>query len=119
MDQALGEYGLDQWFFYKSHVFDFPQNWKIMMDGLIDGYHVQFLHGATISPYFYPNMMGIEILGRNALWGNPRRKMQELIDNPQGEIPPLHRYAILGNLFVRSEELRVGKECVSTGRSQW
>src|SRR3546814_20596059 len=58
MDQALGEYGLDQWFFYKSHVFDFPQNWKIMMDGLIDGYHVQFLHGATISPYFYPNMMG-------------------------------------------------------------
>src|SRR3546814_17998424 len=26
--------------------------------------------------------------------------MQELIDNPQGEIPPLHRYAILGNLFV-------------------
>src|SRR3546814_209351 len=100
MDQALGEYGLDQWFFYKSHVFDFPQNWKIMMDGLIDGYHVQFLHGATISPYFYPNMMGIEILGRNALWGNPRRKMQELIDNPQGEIPPLHRYAILGNLFV-------------------
>src|SRR3546814_19326757 len=46
------------------------------------------------------NMMGIEILGRNALWGNPRRKMQELIDNPQGEIPPLHRYAILGNLFV-------------------
>src|SRR3546814_10925534 len=67
MDQALGEYGLDQWFFYKSHVFDFPQNWKIMMDGLIDGYHVQFLHGATISPSFYPNMMGIEILGRNAL----------------------------------------------------
>src|SRR3546814_19774800 len=49
MDQALGEYGLDQWFFYKSHVFDFPQHWKIMMDGLIDGYQVQFLHGATIS----------------------------------------------------------------------
>src|SRR3546814_5940979 len=77
-----------------------------MMDGLIDGYHVQFLHGATISPYFYPNMMGIEILGRNALWGNPRRKMQELIDNPQGEIPPLHRYAILGNLFVPNAVMR-------------
>lgn len=100
MDQALAEYGLDKWFFYKSHVFDFPQNWKVMMDGLIDGYHVQFLHGATISPYFYPNMMGIEILGRNALWGNPRRRMQELVDKPPAEIPPLDRYAIIGNLFV-------------------
>ena len=100
MDQALAEYGLDQWFFYKTHVFDFPQNWKVMMDGLIDGYHVQFLHGATISPYFYPNMMGIEVLGQNALWGNPRRKMQELADNPPAEAPPLDRYAIIGNLFV-------------------
>jgi nitrite reductase/ring-hydroxylating ferredoxin subunit len=100
MDQALSEYGLEKWFFYKDHVFEFPQNWKVMMDGLIDGYHVQFLHGKTISPYFYPNMMGIEILGPHALWGNPRRKMQELVDNPPDEIPPLHRYAIIGNLFV-------------------
>lgn len=100
MDQALSEYGLDKWFFYKDHVFDFPQNWKVMMDGLIDGYHVQFLHGATISPYFFPNMMGIEIFGYNALWGNPRRRMQELVDHPPEEIPPLDRYAIIGNLFV-------------------
>jgi nitrite reductase/ring-hydroxylating ferredoxin subunit len=100
MDQALSDYGLDRWFFYKSHVFDFPQNWKVMMDGLIDGYHVQFLHGKTISPYFFPNMMGIDILGRHALWGNPRRKMQELVDQPPETIPPLDRYAIIGNLFV-------------------
>lgn len=100
MDTALREYGLDRWFFYKGQVFDFPQNWKVMMDGLIDGYHVQFLHGKTISPYFFPNMMGIEILGRHALWGNPRRKMQELADAPPPEMPPLDRYAIIGNLFV-------------------
>jgi nitrite reductase/ring-hydroxylating ferredoxin subunit len=99
MDQALAEYGLERWFFYKEHVFDFPQNWKVMMDGLIDGYHVQFLHGKTISPYFYPNMMGIDILGRNALWGNPRRRMQEMADNPPAEAPPLDRLAIIGNLF--------------------
>jgi phenylpropionate dioxygenase-like ring-hydroxylating dioxygenase large terminal subunit len=99
MDQALGEYGLDRWFFYRSHVFDFPQNWKVMMDGLIDGYHVQFLHKKTISPYFYPNMMGIEILGRHALWGNPRRTMEQLLGEQPGDTP-LDRYAIIGNLFV-------------------
>jgi len=99
MDQALGEYGLDQYHHYRSHVFDFPQNWKVMMDGLIDGYHVQFLHGKTISPYFYPNMMGIEILGKHALWGNPRRAMEKIMDQPPGETS-LDRYAIIGNLFV-------------------
>lgn len=99
MDQALAEYGLDQYHHYRSHVFDFPQNWKVMMDGLIDGYHVQFLHGKTISPYFYPNMMGIEILGKHALWGNPRRAMEKIMDQPPGETS-LDRYAIIGNLFV-------------------
>lgn len=99
MDQALAEYGLDKWFCYKTHVFDFPQNWKVMMDGLIDGYHVQFLHGKTISPYFYPNMMGIEILGRHALWGNPRRAMEKILGEEPGATP-LDRYAIIGNLFV-------------------
>ena len=99
MDQALGEYGLDKWFHYRSHIFDFPQNWKVMMDGLIDGYHVEFLHGKTISPYFYPNMMGIEILGNNALWGNPRRAMEKILHEAPGE-SSLDRYAIIGNLFV-------------------
>ncbi|MGQ0700614.1 MAG: aromatic ring-hydroxylating oxygenase subunit alpha [Panacagrimonas sp.] len=99
MDQALAEYGLDRFFFYKSQVFDFPQNWKVMMDGLIDGYHVQFLHGKTISPYFFPNMMGIEILGAHALWGNPRRAMEKILHEQPGE-SALDRYAIIGNLFV-------------------
>jgi nitrite reductase/ring-hydroxylating ferredoxin subunit len=98
MDQALGEYGLGNWFHYKTHVFDFPQNWKVMMDGLLDGYHVQFLHGKTISPYFYPNMMGIEILGRNALWGTPRRSMEKVLHEQPGETP-LDKVAILGNLM--------------------
>jgi hypothetical protein len=70
-----------------------------MMDGLIDGYHVQFLHGKTISPYFYPNMMGLEVFGYHALWGNPRRAMEKLLTEQPGETP-LDRYAIIGNLFV-------------------
>ncbi len=99
MDQALAEYHLERHFHYRSQVFTFPQNWKVMMDGLIDGYHVQFLHGATISPYFYPNMMGIEILGRHALWGNPRRSIEKILHEKPGDTP-LDRYAIIGNLFV-------------------
>lgn len=98
MDQALADYDFGRYHTYRSHVFEFPQNWKIMMDGLIDGYHVQFLHGKTISPYFYPNMMGIQQYGHHAYWGNPRRRITEIIDQPPGETP-LERYVIFGNLI--------------------
>ncbi|HEX7944827.1 MAG TPA: aromatic ring-hydroxylating dioxygenase subunit alpha, partial [Phenylobacterium sp.] len=99
MDQVLAEYGLDKWFVYRDHIFDFPQNWKVMMDGLIDGYHVQFLHGKTISPYFYANMMGGEVLGRHMYWGNPRRAIDKITAEAPGD-SPLDRYVIFGNLMT-------------------
>lgn len=99
MDSLLAEYGFDRYFVYRQHVFDFPQNWKVMMDGLIDGYHVQFLHGKTISPFFYPNMLGGEQLGRHMYWGNPRRAIEKILDEAPGETP-LDRYVIFGNLFT-------------------
>jgi nitrite reductase/ring-hydroxylating ferredoxin subunit len=104
MDQALGEYEFGKYFFNRGHIFDFPQNWKIMMDGLIDGYHVQFLHGKTISPYFYPNMLSFEILGSHALWGNPRKSIDKIIDQPPGETS-LDKYIIIGNLLMPNSVL--------------
>jgi len=98
MDAALADYGLGSYHVYRNETFEFPQNWKVMMDGLIDGYHVQFLHGKTISPYFYPNMMGIEMLGHHAYWGNPRRRIREIMDKAPGEVS-LERYVIFGNLI--------------------
>lgn len=99
MDQALREYGFDKYFVYQEEVFDFPQNWKVMMDGLIDGYHVQFLHGKTIGPYFYHNIMGGEVHGRHMLWGNPRRAIDKIIHEEPGE-SSLDRYVIFGNLIT-------------------
>ena len=99
MDQLLEEYDLGRYFVYRDHVFDFPQNWKVMMDGLIDGYHVQFLHGKTISPYFYPNMLGAEVLGRHMYWGNPRKAIDEILGEAPGA-KPLDRYVIFGNLLT-------------------
>jgi phenylpropionate dioxygenase-like ring-hydroxylating dioxygenase large terminal subunit len=99
MDQVLAEYGLDRWHVYREENFDFPQNWKVMMDGLTDGYHVQFLHGKTISPYFYTNMMGAEVMGRHMYWGSPRKAIDKIIDEEPGE-SPLDRYVIFGNLFT-------------------
>lgn len=104
MDRAMAEYGFGSWDCYRTEIFDFPQNWKVMMDGLIDGYHVQFLHGKTISPYFFTNMLGIQLHGRHALWGNPRRKLTEIMDEAPGE-RSLERHVIFGNIITPNSAL--------------
>lgn len=104
MDRAMAEYRFDGWSCYRNEIFEFPQNWKVMMDGLIDGYHVQFLHGATINPYFYPNMLGTQLHGRHALWGNPRRRIDEIVDTDPGSIE-LQRYVIFGNVITPNSAL--------------
>jgi phenylpropionate dioxygenase-like ring-hydroxylating dioxygenase large terminal subunit len=79
MDQLLAEYKLDQYHVWRSEVFEFPQNWKVMLEGVLDGYHVSFVHGATIKPYFYLNMMVIEDFGRHHLTGTPRRAIDAIL----------------------------------------
>lgn len=97
-DQALAEYSFDAWHCYREGMFDFPQNWKIMVDGLIDGYHVKFLHGDTISPYFHHNIMAFEIFGDHALWVTPRKAIDDILDEPPGQ-SSLEKYAIFGNFI--------------------
>lgn len=99
MDSALAEYNLDSWHFYKEHVFDFPQNWKIMMDGLMDSYHVQFLHGKTIAPYFINNCKAVEHLGDHTLGAMPRKTFMNYLDKDVSGVD-LSKDIIISNLFT-------------------
>jgi phenylpropionate dioxygenase-like ring-hydroxylating dioxygenase large terminal subunit len=97
MDQLLAEYRLDSYHVWRSEVLEFPQNWKIMLEGVLDGYHVSFVHGATIKPYFYLNMMVIEDFGRHHLTGTPRRTIDRILEEEPGQ-SSLDNYAVFGNL---------------------
>jgi phenylpropionate dioxygenase-like ring-hydroxylating dioxygenase large terminal subunit len=100
MDEVLATYGLDRWFCFREHVFDFAQNWKIMMDGLTDTHHVQFVHGPTIMPYFYMNMMAsAELQGAHSVQATPRRKIDQVIDSAQPGDFPIDAYAVFGNMI--------------------
>lgn len=105
MDGALGEYGLETWHLYREHVYDFPQNWKIMIDGLLDGYHVQFVHGATISSYFYPNMLGrLPMRGDHMLYGNPRKSIDRILDEEPGA-SALDNHVVFANLVMPNSSI--------------
>lgn len=100
MDALLPTYGLADWHCYKEHVFDFAQNWKIMMDGLTDTHHVQFVHGPTIMPYFYMNMMASgDLRGSHSMTATPRRKIDQIIGSEQPGDSPIDAYAVFGNML--------------------
>jgi len=107
MDGVLANYGLDRQYFYREAFFDFAQNWKIMVDGLTDGYHVQWVHGPTIRPYFYMNMMArVEGTGDHAVTTTPRRKIDEISGSAPGE-HDLDPYVVYGNMIFPNVSIQL------------
>lgn len=93
MDQAFSEFGFEEYSHYRGEVLDLPQNWKVMNDGLLDGYHVKFLHRETIAPYVYYNILSTNIYTEHSLHCTARKRIDQILDDPPGT-HPLNRYVI-------------------------
>lgn len=107
MDGVLATYGLDRQYFYREAMFEFDQNWKIMVDGLTDGYHVQWVHGPTIRPYFYMNIMArVDGTGDHAVTTTPRRKIDEILDTEPGA-HDLDPYVVYGNMIFPNVSIQL------------
>ena len=107
MDGVLATYGLDRQYFFREQMFEFDQNWKIMVDGLTDGYHVQWVHGPTIRPYFYMNIMArVDGTGDHAVTTTPRRKIDEILNTEPGA-HDLDPYVVYGNMIFPNVSIQL------------
>lgn len=107
MDGVLAGYGLDRQFFYREAFFEFAQNWKVMVDGLTDGYHVQWVHGPTIRPHFYMNIMAlVDGTGDHSVTTTPRRKIDEILDDAPGT-HDLDPYIVYGNMVFPNVSMQL------------
>jgi phenylpropionate dioxygenase-like ring-hydroxylating dioxygenase large terminal subunit len=104
IDRVLAESGLAGYAFARNEAFELPQNWKIMFDGLMDGYHVPFLHGKTISPHMHHNILAIDIFGRHIFHATPRRRISEIAGQAPGA-NPLNRYCIFSFMLAPNSKL--------------
>ncbi len=60
-------------------------NWKIFLEGFIEGYHIRSTHPETFLPYGFDNLNLIDHFGRNSRVTYPFRRIRKLADLPEEE----------------------------------
>jgi phenylpropionate dioxygenase-like ring-hydroxylating dioxygenase large terminal subunit len=60
-------------------------NWKVFLEGFIEGYHIRFTHPESFYPYGYDNLNVIDFFGRSSRITYPFRRIQKLEKVAPGE----------------------------------
>ena len=53
-------------------------NWKVFLEGFIEGYHIRFTHPESFFPYGYDNLNLIDLYGRSSRITYPFKRIQKL-----------------------------------------
>ena len=58
-------------------------NWKIFLEGFLEGYHIRATHPESFLPYGFDNLTLIELFGRNSRVTFPFQRIKKLADIPE------------------------------------
>ena len=64
---------------------DNDANWKILLEGFIEGYHIKPTHPESFYPYGFDNLNVVETFGRNSRVIYPFRRIEKLENVPPAE----------------------------------
>ncbi len=81
-------------------------NWKVSVEGAIEGYHIRFGHPETFFPYGYDNLNVVEHCGRNSRVTFPFRRIEKLADVPAAERRIEGRVTYVYHLFPNALDHR-------------
>ncbi len=65
-----------------SEIIPVPVNWKILVEGFLEGYHIRATHPQTFLPYGYDNLNVIEHHGPHNRVTFPFRRIEDLRERP-------------------------------------
>lgn len=82
-----------------THDNDLQVNWKVSLEGSIEGYHIRSTHPESFYPYGYDNLNVIEFSGRNSRVTYPFRRIEKLATVPAAERRVEGRLTYVYHLF--------------------
>ena len=79
MMDDIAEKHFEDWHYVGQRVIQ-GANWKVALDGYLEGYHFQTAHPETIAPRTYTNIMAFEAYGPHMLVGYASKTIEKLRD---------------------------------------
>lgn len=83
----LDSVGLTHWHVYQAREFPGP-GWKVTMDGYLEVYHHDSVHGRTVGPHTIGNLLVHDVFGMHQRLVFGRRNLAELAQIPESDWQP-------------------------------
>ncbi len=91
IDKWLGDFaleletlGLEDWHIYEQREIEGP-GWKVALDGYLEAYHHNQLHGDTVGKHTVGNLLVLDTYGPHQRLTFGRKTLKDLIDKPEAE----------------------------------
>jgi phenylpropionate dioxygenase-like ring-hydroxylating dioxygenase large terminal subunit len=89
--REIDETGLTAAVPFRAETFALNMNWKLVMDGFLDTYHLAFLHPTTVGPFFHGNMHVFDQWGKTTRLIVARKSIDAIRDaSPEDIDLPRH-----------------------------
>lgn len=105
----LESYNLASWHHFETRFLKRPLNWKGVVDGFLEIYHVGKLHKKTIAPLFFDNLMVFDALKRNHRMVIARKTVETVRDNPEQVDDLLVHLGVVYVMFPNTIIVRQGE----------
>lgn len=99
LDEELASYGLDGYVVERDTVLKADLNWKIVVDGFLETYHIKFLHTRTIGPYIRTNLTPFEAFGPHGRMVGVRDSYAEVLGKSADDADCMPHIAVIYQLF--------------------
>jgi nitrite reductase/ring-hydroxylating ferredoxin subunit len=94
----LGSLKLDSWHIYTQRELDGP-GWKVALDGYLEAYHHNSLHGKTVGKMTIGNLLVLDTYGPHQRLTFGRKTLAELVDQPEASWEVDKHIRLIHNCF--------------------
>ena len=95
----LASYGFETYSHYRTKVIEPKVNWKMVVDGFLETYHLPHLHSKTVGPIIHGDLGTFDGYGLNTRMIVARRSFAELMAQPQEQWDLIRHSAVIYILF--------------------
>ena len=98
MKTRLDTLKLDEWHLYAKRELPGP-GWKVTLDGYLEIYHHNVVHGATVGQHTIGNLLVLDTYGPHQRLTLGRKSLGSLKETPEEEWQPLEHIRLVHNCF--------------------